>query len=309
MTVNPVPPSPRQRSLQPPGFILYPGLLAAAALAGAAPAACAQSSAYALTAPGTGLYRLDLSSRSVQGVTSAGPFARGDAALVDLGFRAANGALYGLAASGDVYAFQQFNGGFVGGVPTLVAVPSAALSVTRGAFSPLDGNLALLGANGHLYTEAFGSGQVSDLGVLAYAGGGATPDLVALAFSGGGTLYGVDRARAALVNLSSLSVVGSLGVTVTGDVGLSFAPDGSARLGELNAVGNANVLYAVDPASGAATLLGAVSNPFSPALPPFTGLAIQVVPEPTTTALLVGAGTAALAAAGVRRRRRTSVSR
>jgi hypothetical protein len=225
------------------------------------------------------------SARPISGILSG-------EAILGLDFRPATGQLYALTSANRLYIlnpmtataapFPTFNPPLSGAdfgfdfnpVPDRIRVVSDAdqnlrLNPNNGAFAATDGTLA--------YT----AGDVN---------AGSNPDIIAAAYTNSflgsttTTLYGIDRTTGKLVtqgsvgsspispNTGQLFTVGPLGVSTTGRAGFDIAPMSNAAFASLTATGGANKsqLYAINLATGAATLIGAIGVD-----EPIRGIAIQ----------------------------------
>ena len=149
-------------------------------------------------------------------------------------------------------------------------------------------------------------------GTLAYAAGdanaGANPNIAEAAYTNndnnpatGTLLYYIDDLLDVLVNTSNpnagvLNTVGALGLDVDEYLGFDISTDaaGVNRAFASLRVAGAQGLYAINLATGAATLIGAIG------MDRLHGLAVATVPEPGT---LVLTAAASLALIGLRRRK------
>jgi hypothetical protein len=235
--------------------------------------------------------------------------------LVDIDFYPVNGALYGFAASGNLYRINPFTG-----IATLDVSPQMSVgTVLRADFNPAADRARLISEGNQNYriTPSFQTpgpanpGLVTNDGNFAFAAGSGTgtPNLQGAAytnnFDGTGTtsLYTVDlnnlylntnATGAPAGSFGQLNLVGSLGITLqAGFVGFDISQAGTAFLS------NNDLLYTVNLQTGAATLAGTIGG----ALGADTiSIAVVAVPEPGTNALL-GATMIGAIVLFVRRRR------
>lgn len=224
--------------------------------------------------------------------------------LLGIDFRPATGQLFGLGSTSRLYSINTGTGaasqvGSIGAFtlngtsfgfdfnPTVdrIRVTSNAGQDLR--LNPIDGSLTA--------TDGTLNGATSSIVASAYTNsfGGATTT----------TLYGIDNATGSLYiqnppNNGTQALVGSLGVsgTIASNVGFDIAYPGNFGYATLQ-TGNAGTgLYAINLASGGASLITNLSGQS------ITGLAVTNVPEPSSF-MLLGLG-AASAFAFVRARRR-----
>lgn len=291
-------------------------LLAATAvgsLAAAPSASAATIRAFGLTDSNT-LVSFDLDDpMSTQQIDVSGV----DGTLLGIDFRPANGLLYTISDSNDIYTIDPATG-----VATLQSTLDP-LEFMGGQMSGFDFNpaadrLRLEGTNDQNFRINVDTGAIADTdpdapgvqpdGTIAYAAddanAGVDPNVTAVGYTnsfpgapaGRSTvLYGIDFELDTLVlqnppNDGTLNTIGSLGVDfdeVGGfDIFSPMADDNTAF-----ATSN-GTLYAVDLGTGAATAQGSIGDGDTR----LVGLATTAVPEPGTVSALVGLGLAAIAA-------------
>lgn len=205
--------------------------------------------------------------------------------LVDLDFNPNNSALYAFAASGQVYTLDTSSG-----AATANTTPLTALTSFKTDFNPVANRVRVFdsAANNFRLTVTPApaispQGTVTSDGKLAYAASdanaGKTPSLVGAAYtnsySNGGmpsavptstSLYSVDAATNTLVlhtvapTFNTLNTVGSLGLTLGGNVGFDIVTSGGNGGTNTAYLVNDKVLYTVNLTSGAATQAATLST-------------------------------------------------
>lgn len=175
------------------------------------------------------------------------------------------------------------------GIPSVLS--SVAFSgafagqVNAMTFNPVAGSFLLTSNNQHLYSVTPG-GLTSDLGIVS-------TQLKGLAFVGT-TLYGAAVRANELrtinpLNGATLSTLAFTlpGFTIAGATGLATNPDTGELWGVLkdNSVSSVRHLVTIDPATGAATEIGALGQKFSG----IAFVSVSPVPEPGS-ALMLAAG-------------------
>lgn len=254
------------------------------------------------------LLRIDSATPGViQATAGINGLDQGDS-IVGIDYRPATGVLYGLGSSSRLYTIDTATGMATGvgaagqftlagsafgfdfnPVPDRIRVTSDTtqnlrLNPNNGALGATDGNLAYSAgdANAGATPNIVGSGYTNSIA-------GATTT----------TLYGIDSSLGILViqnppNNGTLNTVGSLGVSITDQVGfdilpvsgIAFASFTSAPVG---AVGFSS-LYTIDRSTGAASLVGVIGAGNQR----ITGLAaVSDIPEPSSI-VLFSAGAAAI---------------
>lgn len=211
------------------------------------------------------------SSRSISGLQSG-------ETIVGTDVRPATGELYALTSAGRLYTINQQTG-----VATLVSAaaltPALSGTVFSFNFNPTVDRIRVTSNTGQNLRINPTTGAVVGTDTnLAFASGDPnasnTPNLLAVAYTnsflgaGTTTLYGID-ASGNLVTVGSVNgttspnggqvfTVGSLGVTLSGQVGFDIAPGNNAGfLTVTPSGGGASQLYSVNLTTGAATLIGA----------------------------------------------------
>lgn len=272
----------------------------------------AQYVAYGLTRQGNGaqqLVRFDPTNPGA--VTTLGGTG---VMLTGIDFRPATGELWGYDGRA-LYRLDLTTGA--------AALAFTLTSTTNGNagfdFNPTVDRIRVVDANGTNLRLNPNDGATTVDGAYTYAMGdpnaARTPSFQAVAYTNsdndpatGTTLYGVDRNLGTLVRIASpnggmVNTVGSLGLGMAPMVlGFDIVTMGTMNTAFLTTTADGNAgsnLYRVDLNTGATTLVGTVGG--SAAL---SGLAVAVVPEPSTWAL-VGAGLLGVAGA-VRRRTRVT---
>lgn len=266
---------------------------------------------------------------STPGATSNKGVTRVDGNLQAIDFRPANGLLYGLTDTDNLYTIDtntggasfvstlsnSFNGGFQSGLDFNPAVDRLRIvgsndqnlrfNADNGALADFDPTTPGVQPDGNL---AYGSGDTNEgidpnITGAAYTnsfpGAGAIPPIRTTA------LYGIDSDLDVLVlqnppNDGGLQTVGSLGINLKPTAGFDiFSPANDVN----TAYVADSALYTVDLNTGAATSLGSIGGGSS-----LIGLAATPVPEPSTYAgslALIGFGVLALS----NRRRQAKLSK
>jgi trimeric autotransporter adhesin len=200
--------------------------------------------------------------------------------IVGLDFRPATGELFALSGGGRIYIINTTSAQatLVSDVPLNPALNGTVFGFN---FNPTVDRIRLVSNTGqNLRINPLTGAVVGTDTNLVFATGdpnaGVTPNLLGVAYingflgATGTTLFGVD-ASGALVTIGSpngtptspnagqLFTVGSLGITVTGQVGFDIAPGSNAAFITVTpATGGPSQLYAVNLTTGAATLVGLV---------------------------------------------------
>ncbi|MES2707435.1 MAG: DUF4394 domain-containing protein [Verrucomicrobiota bacterium] len=233
-----------------------------------------------------------LTSRPVTGLTAGG------GNLINLTYNPADGLYYGLDFAANFYSIDST--GAATAIPTTFA-PSGFGAL---AFDPTGGNLVYVSELAEHFTLTT-TGTATRVADFAYSAGdahaGETPALTAAAFDPDfGTPYFIDFQTDSLVtnvdlNLGSADTVGPLGgpgFDITSNAALVVDSVGNLY-GALSTDGISSSFYSIDPATGAATSLGALTVSLSAIS------AAAAVPEPSAAL----SGLAALGACLGRRRR------
>ncbi len=222
--------------------------------------------------------------------------------LLGIDFRPANGMLYGITDTNNIYTINPTTGG-AAFVSTL-STPFTAGVQSGFDFNPVPDRLRLVGNNEQNLRINVDTGAVTVDGNLAYAAGdvnaGADPNITAAAYTNSfaGTtvtqLYNIDSALDVLVqqnppNAGTLNTIGSLGI----DFGTTGGFDiftGSDQTTNTAFAASGSSLYNINLATGAATTLGTIGNNVN-----IVGLAATSVPESSNTNSLLGFGVFGLA--------------
>jgi hypothetical protein len=280
-------------------------LIAALALL---PAMASADTVFGLTSGGA-IFSFDSSSpNTITGVVVV--TGTGADTLVDIDFYQVNGALFGFASSGNLYRINPFTG-----VATLDVSPQMSIGTAVSAdFNPMADRARIISAGNQNYRLTpsvqtpgpANPGAVTFDGNFAFAPGSGmgTPNLLGAAYTnpfdgtGSTSLYTVDMNNLYLNTVgpqfNTLTLVGSLGITLNGLVGFDIS-----QASGLAFLSNNDSLYTVNLQTGAATLVGTIGG----GVPANTiSIAAVAVPEPGTSALLATAAIGALVLY-VRRRR------
>jgi hypothetical protein len=273
--------------------ILITAAIASAALVG---------SSHAITifglGPGGQLYSFDSATPGT--VNAVGSATVGG--IVDIDFRGSNNRLYGLAATGATSTINTVTGSV-----TAAFTPSHSFggSVSGFDFNPAADRMriAVGGANNFRMVPDGISGMTAGTvvngatggdGIFSISPGASVLDVaytnpfngiagtVLYSIGSDGMLYSHPASGAPTFN--AMTMVGSLGISLAGDIGFDIAPDGTGYL----VTGNS--LYTVNLATGLATSAGTLGQNFT---------SIAVVPEPASAVLI------SVIALGLLRRRRS----
>lgn len=241
--------------------------------------------------------------------------------LLGIDYRPADGQLYGLADSNNIYTIDANTG-----AATFTSTLSAPISVGVSSgvdFNPVVDRLRVVGSNDTNFRINADTGATIVDGNLAYATGdvnfGVNPNLTGAAYLNsflgdpspmGATpptrttqLFNIDSNLDVLTlqnppNNGTLVTIGSLGIDFSRTGGFDIFADGNG--GNTAFAASDSVLYTIDLATGAASSLGDIGGSRS-----LTGLAAKPVPEPSSVI-----GSVAVVALGgvaiVRRRRRSA---
>lgn len=266
------------------------------------------------------LVTFDSVTRSVTATVSPAGFSITGELLISIDVRPATGELYGLSSLNNLYKINPITGARTQVGATLATPPMGAYKAID--FNPTVDRIRVLGSGGSpnnlRYHPDTGALVLQD-GDLAFAAGdtnvGDTPAVVNGAYTNSfagattTTLYDLDAFNDVLAtqlppNNGTLNTVGALGFDLTTGGGFTgFDISGASGIAYL--VGNnlaaggltANSLYQVNLATGAASVLGAVTGVSGS----FRDIAVVgAVPEPTAIMLVVSGW----ALIGVGRRRR-----
>ena len=274
-------------------------------------------SAYALANNGMTLITFDLATPGV--TTAVGTFSGATERLDGIDFRPANGLLYGYSQLDNAIVTIDLNTALT----TLAATPTPG-STTRTLgidFNPVADRLRVVNVDDQNLRVNVGTGAATVDGVLAYAAGdpnvGVNPRIVEAAYTNSDTnpltattLFYIDSAldilvRTANPNAGVLNTVGALGFDTSDFTGFDILSDGlgdNMAYALLTAQSGTAGLFTINLATGAATLLGEISQ--SAGARPFSLALVPSVPEPGTL-LLIGF---ALAGVGLSRRARAAAA-
>ena len=251
------------------------------------------------------LYSFDLAMPGT--LTNIGEFTGATINLDGLDFRPANGLLYGYhQASNQVVVIDVTNA-----ATTFVSTPTTGLSASSVGldFNPVPDRMRLVNLDDQNFRIDVATGTTTVDSPLAYAAGdanvGVNPSAAGVAYinndSNPGTataLFYIDSGLDILATTSNpnggvLNTVGGLGVDTTGNVGFDIitpTPGNNLAYAILDTSGQGASdpgLYSINLGTGAATFLGAVdSNSNLLDGVPLVALAINMVPEPGSLALL-----------------------
>lgn len=289
-------------------------LLALTVLASAAQSAAVYALGSTNSTLNTTLVRFD--SAAPGAVTTVGAIGGATTQLDGIDFRPADGALYGYnSATGGIYRVDTASG-----ATTLVSTSTTAIGRTAVGidFNPAADRLRVVTAADNNLRINVATGATLVDGTLAYAAGdanfGTNPNIIEAAYTHndnnpatGTALYYIDDLLNVLVtttapNGGALNTVGALGLDVDEFLGFDIFTDAggvNSAFASLRVAG-AQGLYAINLASGAATLIGAIGMGGMGGMDRLHGLAVATVPEPGTMVLTAAAG---LALVGLRRRK------
>lgn len=224
-------------------------------------------------------------------LASDGVTADPNASIVNLAFNPTSGQFMGIDSNANIYSV-----GFSGST-TLLNNTFAPTGFAAGfAFDPFNNNFVYAGDNAENFSISQGGVAISNSG-FTYAGGG-SPATFALGIDPFfGTAFTIDSFTNSLYTStnplfptnSELTLVGALGVDVTGFGGLVVDEDGNL-LASLSTDGITSSLYSINSVTGSSTLIGGIGGG--------AGLAAIAVPEPSASLL------GALSALFLLRRRR-----
>lgn len=244
--------------------------------------------------------------------------------LLGIDFRPANGLLYGITDTNNIYTIN-ISTGAASLVSSLSPVPFNGGFQSGFDFNPVPDRLRLVGSNDQNFRINVDTGAIADGdmvtpgfqpdGTLGYAAGdanfGADPNITAVAYTNSfpglpsptrtTTLYGIDSVLDTLVlqnppNAGILNTIGSLGVDFGSTGGFDiFSPTAGVNMAY---AASGSTVYSIDLDTGNAQSLGTIGSGDRDVI----GLAATTVPEPGTVGALIGLGTLALASRrGIRR--------
>jgi trimeric autotransporter adhesin len=206
-----------------------------------------------------------------------------DGTLLGIDFRPANGKLYGLSSSNNVYTIDTGSGQAT--LASTLSVPFTARARSGVDFNPLADRLRITGSNGQNFRVNVDTGAVTVDKNLAFVAGDTnqkiTPSITASAYTNNvaGTtstlLYDIDANLNALAlqnppNDGGLQTIGGLGIDFAAVGGFDIFTD-SRGINTAYALSGSS-LYTLDLGTGSATLRGTVSGG------PFQGLAVILPP-------------------------------
>ena len=274
-------------------------------------------SAYALANNGTTLITFDLATPGT--TTAVGSFNGATTRLDGIDFRPANGLLYGYSAQDNAIVTIDLSTALT----TFASTPTTA-STTRTLgidFNPVPDRMRIVNVDDqNLRINVTTGATTVDIG-LAYAIGdanfGVNPGISEAAYTNsdnnpgtGTTLFYVDSALDILVsttnpNAGSLNTIGALGFDTSNLTGFDILSDGlgnNSAYALLTAQSGTASLFTINLSTGAATLLGMISQ--TAGARPYSLAIVQSVPEPGAL-LLIGF---ALAGVSLARRARAGAA-
>lgn len=244
--------------------------------------------------------------------------------LLGIDYRPADGQLYGLADSNNIYTIDANTGATT--FASTLDVPLSVGALSGVDFNPVVDRLRVVGSNDTNFRINADTGTTVVDGNLAYATGdvnfGVNPNLTGAAYlnsflgapSPAGVtpptrttqLFDIDSNLDVLTlqnppNAGTLVTIGSLGIDFSPTGGFDIFADGNG--GNTAYAASDSVLYTIDLATGAASSLGTIGGSRS-----MTGLAAKPVPEPSSVIGSLAAVTL-VGAAVMRRRRRSTLSK
>jgi len=236
--------------------------------------------------------------------------------LLGIDYRPADGQLYGLANSNNIYTINAGTGAatFV----STLSVSASSVGVKSGLdFNPVVDRLRVVGSNDQNFRINVDTGLTLVDGTLAYATGdtnfGVNPNLTAASYTNSflgapsptrtTELYNIDFALDTLTeqnpaNAGTLTTVGSLGFDFSPRGGFSIFTDNDGV--NTGFAATDSELYSIDLDTGASTSLGVIGGSRS-----FISLAAEPVPEPSSVIGSLAAVTLGGVAVMRRRRRQT----
>ena len=222
--------------------------------------------------------------------------------LLGIDFRPANGMLYGITDTNNIYTISPTTG--AAAFVSTLATPFTAGLQSGFDFNPVPDRLRLVGNDEQNLRINVDTGSVIVDGTLAYAAGdvnaGADPNITAAAYTNSfaGTtttqLYNIDSTLDILVqqappNAGTLNTIGSLGIDFGSTGGFDIFTSSDQTTNTAFAASGSS-LYNINLATGAATTLGPIGNNVN-----IVGLAATSVPESSSTNSLLGFGVFGLA--------------
>lgn len=222
--------------------------------------------------------------------------------LLGIDFRPADGQLYGLTDTSNIYTINTATG-----AATFVSTLSTAFAggFESGVdFNPVPDRLRIVGSNDQNLRADVATGTTIVDGTLAYAVGdvnaGVDPNLTAEAYTNSFApspapnrttqLFGIDFGLDILVqqnppNAGTLNTIGSLGVDFGSNGGFDILSTQNRGIITNTAfAASGSSLYTINLSTGAATTVGTIGN----GNVNLVGLATRTVPEPSTIGALLG---------------------
>ncbi|MBD2069069.1 DUF4394 domain-containing protein [Leptolyngbya sp. FACHB-671] len=234
--------------------------------------------------------------------------------LLGIDIRPANGLLYGITDTNDIYTID-FGTGEATLVSSLSPIEFEGGNQSGFDFNPVPDRLRLVGSNDQNLRINVDTGAIADLdmnpatgfqpdGTLAYGAtdvnAGANPNITAAAYTNSFApspdptrttqLFGIDSALDVLVlqsppNAGTLTTIGSLGIDFDVVGGFDILADGMGN--NVAYAASNSTLYNINLSNGSASTVGTIGD--EPVQ--LVGLAATTVPEPATgAASLLGLG-------------------
>lgn len=243
------------------------GAVSLVAMLAAGSASLAQAATVAALKDGKTIVWIDTDQKKVTGSVNLA----GDASIVGMDVRPADGRLYGVTADGAIVTIDAKTGKWDKKSQLSEKLPAGATITVD--FNPVADRMRILTSTGSSLRVNVDDGKATVDGSLKYAetdaSKGKQPKVMAAAYTNSfaGTketaLYDIDAASGMLVkqappNDGIVSGIGALGVKVEGPVAFDIAADGKGgNVGWLLAGG---MLHTVDLTTGAAKSIGAVAG-------------------------------------------------
>ena len=208
----------------------------------------------------------------------------GGESLLGIDFRPKDGLLYGITSAARIVTIDTATGA-ASVKATLAADPADTTAPYAGMvgsafavdFNPVADRLRVIGDGGQSLRINVDTGATTTDGALNRAGAGVFVTAAAYTNSVAGAtataLYDIDSASASLAlqnppNDGTLTLVGPLGLTPAGDVGMDIAggANGLVLAALRTTAGGPSSLYRIDLATGAATLANGAASPATSAI-------------------------------------------